>query len=102
MFSIQSFPLMAIYQITAIIKPKDAHSTHEHITHVWCAGAWHTVETVIKAITDKTDSFYVSAGGATAWVEVVRPLFINKRPFIRTVSDYTGRDNLLSLPNYGK
>lgn len=86
---------MAIHQITAIRKP-DRYSSHEHITHVRYDFSIHTVEDVIRAITNRTDTFFVQSGNAKAWVEVVRSL--SKRTHIRTVPDWTGKDNLLSLP----
>jgi len=72
------------------------YSTHEGITHVKYDGVVHPRSDVIRLIENRTDSFYVKAGSALAWVEVVRPL--GRDPYIRTTPDYTGRDNLLSLP----
>lgn len=88
---------MASHQITHIRKP-NRDSTHEHITHVGYDGYVHTREEVIRLIENKTDSFYVSVGGVTVWVEVVYPGG-GRSPYIRTKPDYTGKDNLLSLPS---
>lgn len=87
--------IMTSHQITAIRKPH-RDSTHEHITHVKYDGAVHTREYVINLIEKGSDSFYVSVGGAKAWVVVVRPAY--RDPYIKTTPDWTGKDNLLSLP----
>ena len=87
---------MASHQITAIRKP-DRNSTHEHITHVKYDGTVHTREYVISLIRARSDSFYVKVGTSLAWVEIVNPGF-PRSPFIRTTPDWTGKDNLLALP----
>ena len=86
---------MATHQIIAIRKP-NRNSTHEHITHAKYDGLVHPVEHVIRGITNGTDTFYVKVGGAMTWVEVVRPSTYSI--YIRTRPDWTGKDNLLSLP----
>ena len=88
---------MATHQIVAIRKPNH-YSSHEHITHVKYDWAVHTREEVIRLINAGTDRFYVSVGGATAYVEVVKPPFPHS-PYIRTYPDRTGKDNLLALPD---
>lgn len=87
---------MSAHQITAIRKP-NRYSTHEHITHVRYDGFVHTREEVIRLITLGLGQFYTLVNGAMAWVKVVRPSF-PRQPFIQTIPDRTGRDNLLSLP----
>jgi hypothetical protein len=87
---------MTSHQITAIRKP-DRNSTHEHITHVKYDGRVQTREYVISLMRARTDSFYVRAGIDLAWVEIVNPGF-PRAPYIKTVPDRTGKDNLLSLP----
>jgi len=87
---------MISHQITAIRKPY-RYSSHEHITHVKYDGLVHTREQVISLINTRTDSFYVKVGTAIAWVEVVYLGFPHS-PYIKTYPDYTGKDNLLSLP----
>ncbi len=87
---------MSQHQITAIRKP-NRNSTHEHITHVRYDGVIHTREHVIRLIENRTDSFYVSVAGSVAWVTVVYP-GAGRDPYIRTIPDWTGKDNLLNLP----
>jgi len=87
---------MSSHQIVAIRKPNRDSST-EHITHVKYDGVIKTREYVISLIQNKTDSFYTSVGGKVAWVEVVYPGG-GRPPYIRTIPDGTGIDNLLSLP----
>jgi hypothetical protein len=87
---------MSSHQITAIRKP-NRDSSHEHITHVKYDGYIHLVEEVINGIFRRTDSFFVKVDGSTAWVEVV-PASAFRRTYIRTRPDWTGKDNLLSLP----
>ena len=86
---------MQQHQIVAIRKP-NRQSEIEHITHVKYDGTIHLREEVIRRIRNRTDTFFVRAGGSVAWVEVVKPY--GREPYIRTKPDWTGRDNLLSLP----
>ena len=88
---------MISHRIVAIRKP-DRNSTHEHITHVQYDNLIHKVEEVISLIERATNSFYVTVGNATSLVTVVRPLGFLRRPYIRTTPDWTGKDNLLKLP----
>ena len=66
---------MADYRIDCINKP-DRNSPHEHITHVGGpkpdgSGRWKdTVPNVVRLIEAKTDRFYTSEGGVSAWVLV--------------------------------
>lgn len=87
---------MATHQITHIRK-LHPHSSTEHITHVAYGGYVHTREEVIRLITARTDSFFVSVNGYTAFVEVVHPGY-PRQPYIKTIPDGRGVDNLLSLP----
>ena len=86
-------------QIKCITKP-DRNSPVEHITHV--GGGWGfklTVEEVIRRIESRGldhEDFFVRVGLYESDVIVVSPL--GRRKHIRTTSDATLRDNLLSLP----
>ena len=84
------------HQIVAVRKPH-RHSEVEHITHVKYDGVVHTREEVIRRITAGTDSFFVRVGTTTVWVIVVRPGY-PRDPYIKTLPDWTGKDNLLALP----
>lgn len=86
---------MQQHQIVAIRKP-NRHSNVEHITHVKYDEAAHMREEVIRRMKARTDCFFVRVGSAVAWVEVVEPY--GRDPYIRTKPDWTGKDNLLSLP----
>ncbi len=86
---------MQQHQIVAIRKP-NRYSELEHITHVKYDQSVHTREEVIRRIKGRTDSFFVRVGTTVAWVEVVEPY--GRNPYIRTKPDWTGKDNLLSLP----
>ena len=88
------------YQITDIIKPHGAHNTHEHIEQVYYNGSWHFIEDVIRSIDMGWDTFFVKVGTANAEVLVVHRTI--GRDYIKTCPDSTGKDNLLSLPNYSK
>jgi hypothetical protein len=89
---------MADARITCITKPQGG--SHEHITHVGNpSNNWKwTVETVIKSITEGTNTFYVldPMTGKRADVGIVRP--DNRAPYIRTYADGDWNNNLLSLP----
>ena len=76
----------------------DSNGGLEHITHVKYDNAVHTRGEVIRAISARTDAFFVRGGGAITWVEVVHPGY-PRDPYIRTRPDWTGKDNLLSLPD---
>jgi len=81
---------------------KDDHkNAHEKISHIGGkypnGDRWKmTQEEAIKHIENKTKEFYVSKDGKTATV-VIRKNVIGLK-YIRTVSDDTLVDNLLSLP----
>ena len=85
---------MTNYQVTCITKP-NAHSSHEHITHIGSYGTIWTSEQAIRLIEAGTASFYVLVGGSRAQVEVVNSAIHGK--YLRTNKDRTGKDNLLSL-----
>ncbi|MDP2345596.1 MAG: DUF3892 domain-containing protein [Deltaproteobacteria bacterium] len=82
-------------QITCITR--SGGSALEHITHVGAKGDKRTVETVIKDIDGRINTFFVrDKANNRADVIVVRPA--SGRPFIKTKPDATMQDNLLSLP----
>jgi len=87
-------------QVTCITKPSPL-SVHEHITHVGnpTVGWVWTVEKVIKAIEDRTDTFYVVDPKTyrEAEVKVVYRRITGKPPYIQTYADGDWKNNLLSL-----
>ena len=93
---------MADYQIVCVRKP-NRQSPLEHITHVGLqtqAGvAIYTREQIIGWIRRAEHRFFTSIGGApSVWVEVVENPPLPVQPYIRTRSNTTAVDNLLSLP----
>lgn len=91
---------MSDYEINAINKP-NRDSINEHITHIGNNNhpKWRiTREDAIRRIDSKSDSFYVAdpITRKKAYVGVVREL--GKNPYLRTYSDNTWNNNLLSLP----
>jgi len=70
----------------------------EHIEQVYYDRSWHRRSEVIRDIEKRTDKFYVQVGNNKAWVIVVRPS--SGDPYIKTIPDSTGVDNLLSLPRH--
>ena len=88
---------MARHRIICIVKP-NPQSAHEHITHVGCQGEaqlW-TRANVIRALENKTDTFYVHEGNREVEVVVAYPTD-GRAPFIRTRADGVWKDNLLAL-----
>ena len=91
---------MADYRIDCINKP-DRNSPHEHITHVGGpkpdgSGRWKdTVTNIVRLIEAKTDRFYTSEGGVSAWV-LVRTSPAGRK-FLQTYADGIWKDNLLAL-----
>lgn len=90
---------MADYQIVCVRKPNRTSPLH-HITHVGLADQTgiYTREQIIGWIRTGKHRFYTNVGGAWAWVEVVENPPPPIQPYIRTLSNTTGIDNLLSLP----
>lgn len=88
---------MARHRITCIVKP-NPENRHEHVTDVGLADddyLWSRAK-VIKAIEQKTDSFYVHEGNLEVSVYVVHP-DDGRAAYIRTYSDGKWKDNLLAL-----
>lgn len=82
-------------RITCIKKPHP-DSPFEHITDVGGVGWTLSVPDVIKRIDTGFEQFFVNVGQTEVNVETVHPL--GYRPYIKTLPDWTKKDNLLSLP----
>ena len=88
---------MARHRITCIVKP-NRESKHEHITDVGLQDdttLWPRSK-VIKALENKTDTFYVHEGTYEVEVVVAYPTD-GRAPYIRTRADGVWKDNLLAL-----
>lgn len=90
---------MAEYKVTWIDKPGGSNNPNTRIERVggsypkeWYASA----QDVIRWILNEDYKFYVEQHGQHSWVEVGSR---NNIPYLRTVSDQTPLDNLLSLTN---
>ena len=83
-------------EITWIEKPGGSQNPHTHIISVGGAGWGDTAEHVINAIRSSLESYYVFHQGRSVWVEVGHR---GVTPYLRTQSDGTPLDNLLSLVN---
>jgi hypothetical protein len=87
---------MADHQITCIVRQSPGTSP-EHITEVGLvSGPRMPVRDVITAIKAGTHTYFVVGGGQRAVVTVATR---DKKEYIRTKADSTGKDNLLALPN---
>jgi hypothetical protein len=89
------------HEITNVRKGKPG--THlQHITEILAGGTPWKVADVVKAIDDKTDSFYVMNGKKRVEVETAHPKtkLPRLKPYICTQRDGTTSDNLLNLPTF--
>jgi hypothetical protein len=83
-------------QITWIKKPNGSHNPSTRILEVGGIGWSRLATDVINDILNGRESYFVSAGGQSVWVEVGTH---NGNYYLRTKSDGTPIDNLLSLTN---
>jgi len=83
-------------QITWIKKPSGSHDPSTRILEVGGKGWSRLATDVINDILNNGESYFVSAGGQSVWVEVG---IHNGNYYLRTRSDGTPIDNLLSLTN---
>lgn len=89
---------MERHRVTCIVKP-NPEDRHEHITDIGCEGdpfLWPRSK-VIKAIENKTDSFYVREGDKQVEVIVAYSKETRRAMYIRTYADGVWKDNLLAL-----
>ncbi len=84
------------YQITWIKKPNGSHNPHTRIEEVGGPGWSKKATEVISDILNSRNSYYVSVSGVSVDVEVG---IHEGRYYLRTRSDGTPLDNLLSLEN---
>lgn len=84
------------YQITWIRKPSGSHNPHTRIEAVGGPGWSKSATTVINEILQNQNSYFVAVGSREADVEVgIHEGYY----YLRTRSDGTPIDNLLSQPN---
>lgn len=83
-------------QITWINKPGGSHNPSTHIIQVGGSGWNRSSADVINDILNNRESYIVSVGNQTVGVEVG---IHNGHYYLRTRSDGTPLDNLLSLTN---
>jgi hypothetical protein len=83
-------------QITWIKKPSGSHNTATRILEVGGSGWSRLATDVISDIANGRDSYFVSVGSQSVWVELG---IHNGNYYLRTHSDGTPLDNLLSLTN---
>jgi hypothetical protein len=83
---------MAEFEVRCV---KKTGTTHEHITHLGGGNWMRTVEQVVQAIDNKTDSFHTLDNGKRVSIAVVDGAH---RKFVRTHADGKWSDNLLALP----
>ncbi|MFT7088139.1 MAG: hypothetical protein ACJAZX_001594 [Rickettsiales bacterium] len=93
---------MSEHEVNAINKP-NRDSIHEYITHIGNNNypKWRiTREDAIRRIESNSDSFYVAdpITRKKAYIGVVREGM--KYPYLRTYSDNTWNNNLLSLQEF--
>ena len=85
---------MATLQVTCINK-SDRYSRHERIRNIGGSGWRHTQEQAIRNIETGINDYYTQGGGQRAKVIVATH---DGHKYLKTDSDTTTRDNLLSLP----
>ena len=91
---------MPSYQVVCISKPNPENST-EHITEIGYYEAIYrprvmiTIDEAIRRIEANRLAFYVSTYFGCAFIEVVRP--DEGAPYLRSCSDLSQTDNLLTL-----
>jgi hypothetical protein len=83
-------------QITWIRKPGGSKNPATHITEVGGPGWSRSASDAIHDILNQRESYFVFEGGQTAWVGVGTH---EGYYYLRTQSDGTPLDNLLSLTN---
>ena len=85
---------MTPLEVTCIVRP-DLDSPYTAIQKIGGAGWQHTREEAAENITNKTHSYYVQVDNNKV------PIFVfyhkDGKRFLRTVSNDTDKDNLLSL-----
>lgn len=88
-------------EITHITKP-DRFDIHSRIREVGAmAGGtvlWRLTLDQAIAKAYQGEQFFVRRGGTQVFVEVMPGSLLGGGPYMRTVPDYTGANNLLSLP----
>jgi hypothetical protein len=82
-------------QVTCINKRGDHYDPHERISHI--GGSWGKVSQRegIENVTADPTAYYVSVGGATAYLVVRRH---NGNDYLTTRADGLTQNNLLALP----
>lgn len=91
---------MATYRITKVHTVQAAGAAHEHIAEAQLSdGTTWSRATIISDIQNGHE-FYVEVDGSRARVIVAGCSYCTLGDYIRTVSDSTTKDNLLSLPRY--
>ena len=83
-------------QITWIKKPSGSYNPSTRILEVGGSNWSRLATDVIRDILNQRESYFVSAGGQSVWVGVG---IHNGNYYLRTHSDDTPLDNLLSLTN---
>ena len=90
---------MASFQITWINKPGGSQSPTHHIIEVGGANWRLQANDAINNILGNRESYFVSHGGATAYVGATPR---NGHYYLHTIPDGTPLDNLLSLTNIAR
>lgn len=88
------------FNIVSVTQPH-TNSSHEHITAIAYYDSFSrkiiiTIKEAVKRIDENPLEFYVRTGRGKAYLTVVRTADLE--PFVKTIPDDTGKDNLLSLP----
>jgi hypothetical protein len=85
---------MATLQVTCIRKRGDHYDPHERIQGIGGVGWFKAEDQAINDILTRTNTFYVSRGGRSVFVEVATH---NGRRYLKTADDGLRPDNLLAL-----